>query len=477
MSIVYSTLCTPCVLLVQSTVVVVGVSLVRASLWCVKPYMKSGSARRTFIQSDWYMKSQLVPDGTALIVGVHSYRSSVALSRRHAIRGLLLARQQMPVQAVLRFVLSDSTPDVDAGAADVWTFAVNQSSRAIGTYLLNNAFFRHAVALHPRIPFIARADDDSYFELSTVLSELRAVGRRDLIYGDFKEWYMWSPRSMQAACFDFSYARHALALRRLREVRDASTLPRFHRECLHADLVGPHPFAKGPLVALSHSVASRLVTLPEYDADEAFATSERRRVTLRSVVTGALYEPKHSKHPSRTPLFDDIYFGYLAMRAFANRSLALVNAPLSEFDKSRPLRLDGQRGFVRIYHKLKTAERFGWVNRSRELRHALRDKVRTRFVCTRTWKGLDRWHVHGLQLTSTTAAAVPGALERHDGGLHLGSDPYSNLTACCRGWIFCQGETEPHVHGRVGTRTEVVSAIKELGEAVSRRSNGVGGAK
>ena len=38
---------------------------------------------------------------------------------------------------------------------------------------------------------------------------------------------MWSPRSMQATCFDFGAGRHTIAIRRLREEGSAEKLPRF----------------------------------------------------------------------------------------------------------------------------------------------------------------------------------------------------------------------------------------------------------
>ena len=73
-----------------------------------------------------------------------------------------------------------------------------------------------------------------------VYVEQSCSGFHHIIYGDFKEWYMWSPRSMQATCFDFSYGRHMLAMDRLRDMGgNLSRLPRFQRECLHADLAGP----------------------------------------------------------------------------------------------------------------------------------------------------------------------------------------------------------------------------------------------
>lgn len=383
-----------------------------------------------------------------LLVGVMSFRSPIALARRQAMRSML-----RPVaRCALRFVLSSHTPDKDASLSDVLSFRVNESSRILGTYLLNNAFFRYAVTLRPALSYIARADDDSFFDMGTVLAEMRAASscrafesppscKHDVVYGDFKEWYMWSPRSMQATCFDFGYGRHQLALKRLDDVRgDASKLPRFQRECLHADASGPFPFAKGPLVGFSYSVADRIVRLPELAADEVWALGDRKRVPLRNVVSGTLHEPRRAVHPRKAIVFDDIYFGYLCMRAIASAPLLLVNAHLSEFDKSIPERFD--KHGARIYHKLKTAERFGMLNKSAAVRMALQKHVRTRFKCSRRARReslLDAWQVRGLHLTSSNAASVPGAQhELHDGGLQLRSAQNANLTTCCQQWLYCE---------------------------------------
>lgn len=235
-----------------------------------------------------------LPPDLQLLIGVMSYKAPVALRRRIAMRSLM----QPAAGCALRFVMAADTPDEDDNLPDVLKFAVNESSRTLGTYLLNNAFFRFAVALNPRVPFIARADDDSFFDMSTTLAEMMAAsscvssphptveyaqrqrvgknrgarsesewtppwaqefthvpavpptameaaqcspGNRPLVYGDFKEWYMWSPRSMQATCFDFSFGRHMLAMDRLRDLGgDVTKLPRFQRECLYPDLSGPY---------------------------------------------------------------------------------------------------------------------------------------------------------------------------------------------------------------------------------------------
>jgi hypothetical protein len=254
------------------------------------------AASSGFVPPNTQQRSGFVPPNTMLLVGVMSYRAPEALARRNAMRSMLRDRQRRATGAALRFVISDDTPDSDASEPDMLTFSVNESTRVLGTYLLNNAYFRYAVALRPRIPFIARADDDSYFDMNTVLAEMLAascaqtqqfsglawwvkhyrefrfhaandvflgpcddpaaegrrapedaalgwVPSRHFVYGHFKEWYMWARGSMQATCFDFSDGRHKAAVGRLNDVAgDVLSLPRFQRECLHPDLAGPFPF-------------------------------------------------------------------------------------------------------------------------------------------------------------------------------------------------------------------------------------------
>ena len=83
---------------------------------------------------------------------------------------------------------------------------------------------------------------------------------------------------------------------------DVTKLPRFQRECLHAGLTGPYPFAKGPLVVYSHVVASTLVAMPELAADEAFALGARKREPLRAVFSGLIYKAKQvRRRATRVP--------------------------------------------------------------------------------------------------------------------------------------------------------------------------------
>jgi hypothetical protein len=253
---------------------------------------------------------------------------------------------------------------------------------------------------------------------------------------------------MQATCFAFSYGRHTATRARLKQLGwNYSKLPRFERECTHPDLSGPFPFAKGPLVGFSRQVVSTLVSLREFDEDERHALSTRKRHPLRNVVSGKMYEATHPFHPRRAVIYDDIYYGYLVLRAYANATIALVHARLSEVDKKHPLRLDPQGGLVRIYHKLKTAERFGWVNRSDVLRRSIRSRVRKVLTCTRRWSEVipgRGWDVAGLddfkdgivQWGVRSRARLSANSSRHSQQAVDGQA--RDVTTCCRHWKFCR---------------------------------------
>lgn len=470
-----------------------------------------------------------------LFVGIMSHRSPTALGRRHAIRATI---PRTP-RASYAFVMSNSTPDEDCQLPDIVSLHVRESGRILGTYLLTNEFFRYAVALTPRIPFIGRADDDALFDLPVILAEMASSmcsvedpkfdeaayfstpfrppicavvknsttmhgasssfehcsstddrngsvtpcleATRDytgaVIYGHFIEWSLWSPSSMQSACFDFSSVRAIESLKRLRlhiSLGTVSTdMPRFERECVYSGLVGPFPFAKGPLVVYSHTVLATLVRSAQLKVDEAYALNERKRTMLRNHVTGRFSWPGAAEHPRRVIVFDDIYYSYLALRLYANKPLALVHARIAEYNKALPLRVDTHRGLVRVYHKLKTVERFQQINRSRLLMDALRNKVHSRYTCRTRWSLINPgagWLVRGLSEVDENAGVGTGTGTARTGARARGPDRTAlvlanvsgkpalrransskeqylteilsqtapvELTRCCQQWKFC----------------------------------------
>ena len=236
--------------------------------------------------------------GPSLAVGILSFSSPTARQRRDFFRALLRPSPHV----ILRFLLPRHMPDTDAQSPDVLLLPVADGARTVGTFLLTNAFFRHALALQPRVDYICRADDDSLFDPPTVLAEMRAFDTprgRSFVYGPFHEWFMWSPSAMMPACFDYSRHRFHVSItenlaRQSKMPSNQSLLdaiPRFQRECLLSDTTGPYPFAKGPLVAYSRPVAERLLAMPQLVLDETYALRERGQRGLRSVLNGHFYRP------------------------------------------------------------------------------------------------------------------------------------------------------------------------------------------
>ena len=265
-----------------------------------------------------------------LLIGIMSYKGAVPLARRQQVRRLI----HVEPGAAVRFVMSNSTPDRDAASPDMLLLPVVDGGRTLGTYLNVNAFFRYALSLRPRITFIGRADDDALFDPPTILAELRAFGPASLVYGPFHEWYQWVPNTMMPTCFGYSVERYINSVfeahrkhRRLTPNASlAAAIPRFQRECLFTEAVGPYPFAKGPLVVYSRNVLRRLMQMPRLATDEAYAIGTRSMHPLRSPVNGKVYEAGQLLHPGRTVMFDDIYYGYLLLLAYAQEPMALIHA-------------------------------------------------------------------------------------------------------------------------------------------------------
>ena len=106
-----------------------------------------------------------------MLIGVPSYGSSVAQSRRASIRSLSGANHSS--QVLLRFILADDQQPLDLAEGDLWTFTLPPQRRARNNYglekwLLCDAFLRRAV--RTTVPgsghhydFIVLADDDTLY--------------------------------------------------------------------------------------------------------------------------------------------------------------------------------------------------------------------------------------------------------------------------------------------------------------------------
>ena len=306
-----------------------------------------------------------------LVIGVLSFHSPAALRKRQSMRSVVSATTTSRAQ--LRFVVD--SPDEDSVYNDVLSFNVSSTTRPLGTYLLTNAFFRHVASSseYAGTKFIGRSDDDSAFNATTLLTALLSIdaallsssssssgssSNRHLVFGPLREWYIWNYHSMMPECW---WPGPGLKLQVDRKVSSPDATTAFCSNKLArakergASLVGPYPFAKGPLAIFSRELV-RDVLVPKLGPDEAWTLSAAS-ASLRS---------RHGI------IYDDIYYGALIYKALHERPLTLVDAPLSEYQKSKP-KLDRRgrpkrtppalhpRGAALIYHKLKHPKRFDLV--------------------------------------------------------------------------------------------------------------------
>ena len=289
-------------------------------------------------------------------------------------------------EARLLFVVDEH--DEDSVHGDVLAFNVTRTDRSFGTYLLTNAFFRHILEspAYSRCKYIGRSDDDSAFHVQQTLATMQSLdmsllssssssirgsgtsgesGRaRHLVFGPMREWYMWNRHSMMPECW-WPGPGLSIVVRNASGRFPSAAPTKFCAERLltaqerGCTVVGPYPFAKGPLAVMSRELV-RDVILPRLRADEEWALSAAS-AKLRS---------------RRAIIFDDIYYGALIYSALRERPLTLVDAPLSEYQnvKIKPGRRRRRRppppalharGQAIVYHKLKQPQRFQYVaNRS-----------------------------------------------------------------------------------------------------------------
>uniref|UniRef100_A0A7S2HZT9 Uncharacterized protein n=1 Tax=Haptolina brevifila TaxID=156173 RepID=A0A7S2HZT9_9EUKA len=258
--------------------------------------------------------------------------------------------------------------DTDIEQGDLLVFSVPRNDRILGTYLLTNRFFRYALA-QSGVSHIARADDDTVFDAGAIGHLLvNAAGMpwgasEDLVFGPYGEWYMWNRDPMLPSCFAYYSYRWYKARQVADEVAvnaSAKPLARWQYECVAPGIIGPFPYAKGPFVAYSRSVAAAIST--RFDADERLALGRDSKSQMADVY-GSIQPLKARRHPSKSIVYDDVYYSALVFELYLNRSLTLVRAPLSEYVKQRPMRLQP----ALVYHKLKHKDRFGYVSNHSEL--------------------------------------------------------------------------------------------------------------
>ena len=327
----------------------------------------------------------------ALLVGVMSWPSPTARTRREAMRRLHAPLAVADVR--LRFVLGAS--DADAAHGDVLVFNISRNDRGFGTFLLTCRFFQYALNL-PDVKFIARADDDSAFNATSVAATLLRLAplHRHMIYGPFGEWAMLRLESMLPTCWANSVRRWQKAM----ELRDSGATAAAAGDgsnhggtgSVHVcggngtSVAGPFPFAKGPFVAYSRSVVAAFAHRLDSDAAQALAHAANTR--------------------HRWIVYDDIYAGFLTYHALGSEPVTLINAPLSEYVHTRERALRP----AAILHQLKSPKRWDYVLQ------------RQKRLFTPSWK--EELRCGGVQF----AAALPA---QHVARLRV--------THCCRQWRFC----------------------------------------
>lgn len=285
------------------------------------------------------------PPSHTLLVGVLSMSLDGRTLRRNKIRQLC---SPTPAAALLFVVPSDATlttTNEDSAQAlrteqrrdDMLPVQLPSGvdRKRDAKYLLQNAFFRHALRASPPFEFVARADDDSLYNataIAALLWEFRAhqPTLKHVVYGSMQQWYMWDPVGMQASCYGWgvgggwnSWAKQQrLWLDKLPTIpQNASALAdaMVRNECLNPQLIGPFPFAAGPFVAYSREVATLIVEaasapLRALHEDEHYVNTERRSKPLFNVYKGVMvHDPRdRRRHPSKLQMKEEIYYAYRA---------------------------------------------------------------------------------------------------------------------------------------------------------------------
>ena len=200
-----------------------------------------------------------------LLVGVLSLRKAFALERRMELRGL--CGEVDPALVALRFAM----PDADAYDAtrhdDVWVLNVTSPRGArhrVVRVLLQEAFFRRALALRARHRFVARMQDDAVFHAPLVVAALEGLLRRAgesgvAILGAVRGWSGWNERLQAPAC------RNVPPVWRPRICR--TDQKRTHG-CCRPGLRGPFPHLDGAFTAYSRAALQRLVARLALAPDE-----------------------------------------------------------------------------------------------------------------------------------------------------------------------------------------------------------------
>jgi hypothetical protein len=348
-------------------------------------HSSGGDPRRTIsspLETQRTILSRL-EETVTLVVGVLSFNYSGRAARRQWIRRL----SDPGSTSRILFALPSDQPDEDSEMDDVLHFQVAAIDRSvIGKYLLQNAWFCFATTLPDHVLWVARMDDDAIVSGTAIATRLTRLPMNlhldHVVYGPFRNWYMWHPQSMQAVCWDYSPILWFNTWRASPPARAGTSAKAgpgsaktFVHECMRPGVEGPYPFASGPFVAYSRRVAALLVGLLK--EDEAYVLGERRQRPLTNVKTGYLANRTSRSHPSRRIFMEEIYYAYLLFREWRNatssalgRGLVLVDEPMTEIHSKNGVypAMSHITQHHYIFHKLRYASHFALLANSSILR-------------------------------------------------------------------------------------------------------------
>jgi len=258
-----------------------------------------------------------------VLLGVFSHATSKGSKLR---RDFMRATRVHHLAIEQRFVMSaDEEPNISAAERRDISFLRIGGSRylsLIGKFLLQNAYFRWAMC-HRQLRLIGRLDDDVFFNSSEMVGRLLGADLGcPIIFGAFPSWYGWNNRSFAGVCFDYTPWRMLNA---------QTTMPPGSDQCNDPGTEGPFLFATGPFVLYSLSAAVGVFGGPQPLQDEStvmemptsgerFLHPQERRLVL----------PYEQWRPYW--LWEDIYAGALAYRAFGAQPLTLLSVPLHQWN-------------------------------------------------------------------------------------------------------------------------------------------------
>ena len=275
---------------------VIGVSGRPASV-AVRTWVKRGQQHCKSLAMEPSLPS--VWDGVVLLIGVISYNRRSSWHRREAIRA---ACGPNDPRAALRFVMAKNERPPDAKSDDMLFFFISRRDREfIAQFLLKAEFLRYATTgPRRRIPFIAKADDDSFYNASAIALQLASLplsmrgGKAHVAMGPTVNWYMYDSTTFTPTCWSSDGHNRWLQARneRLASMDRGATHDKHGRpivsdgQCLRPGLVGPFPFPRGPFQAYSQATAHLLTEL--LSPNESYVLDRRRKMTLTHPITGKI---------------------------------------------------------------------------------------------------------------------------------------------------------------------------------------------